>query len=194
MGRWRAKALNAKEPQATTLRWAAVQCRLAAVAAVATVAMAAVAVATVAIAIVPVTTLGALPAAAGAIPLTGANGDYVRPDRRTSAVARWIVVDTDPTGLRCRMPRAFQGLAFDQPVPGDRRQSVGERLLVDRVHAIDRWDVAVALPVGTVLTAYGGNLGALILVHDTRGRPWLPVAIRGRACFVRAHRDLIQPF
>lgn len=134
-------------------------------------------------------------AGAPAPPTPDAQGNYRAPRRRLLH-RQWQVVD--PEGLHCRMPQAFHWRALDEPV-NDRPEwnTIGERLWNEQRQNPLEWPVMKVLPPGTIVNAWGGNLGAMILLVDRRNRPWLPVWVqegkREGHCFVRANEAFIRP-
>ena len=120
------------------------------------------------------------------IPVPNAQGDYTVQKRRLLHPL-WLVVD--PEGVNCRMPQQFHGQSLSTRAT--------ENLLRDNEHDILQWSVMTVIKTGEVVHAFGGNLGALILVKDRQGKIWLPVAMKqGNLlgnCFVRANQNFIKP-
>ncbi|PZV10585.1 MAG: hypothetical protein DCF20_21115 [Pseudanabaena sp.] len=111
-------------------------------------------------------------------------GEYVVP-KRTPVHRIWKVVDSDPNGLNCRMPKQYQGRYFDE-------------LLQNGKYDIGSWDVLTTIKTGELINAYGGNLGAQIIIKDREDKSWLPVAVsfnNGTVnCFVRANKQFVEPY
>ncbi len=154
------------------------------------------------------TALLSSPSIALALPVPNPAGDYVAPPRKILLHHIWKVVDPDPAGLRCRMPLQFHGKRLDDEIPGrlpgDRDFLIGDRLLKNDKWDIGSWEVFHILQTGTRIYAFGGNLGAMIIVRDRYGKPWLPVVVTSDGqpptnkkaigyCFVRANQRFIQP-
>jgi hypothetical protein len=130
-----------------------------------------------------------------AAPMPDAEGNYRVPKRRL-AHDRWRVVD--PEGLNCRMPHAYRWRELTEPIHHNNRgTSIDEQLWMDKSLNPLQWPVMAILPPDTVVTAWGGNLGAMIVLNDHRNLPWLPVWVqegnREGHCFVRANKAFIRP-
>ncbi|MCA6574830.1 MAG: hypothetical protein ACK47D_19160 [Pseudanabaena sp.] len=129
------------------------------------------------------------------IPIPDSQGNYTVSKRRPLH-RQWEVVD--PEGVNCRMPQQFQWRLFGES--SDRSlgySTIAEELLQDNQHNPLDWSVMTIIPKGAIINAYGGNLGALILVRDRRNQTWLPVKVkqgnRSGNCFVRANQNFIKP-
>ena len=118
------------------------------------------------------------------------SGEYVVP-KRILVHRIWKVVDSDPNGLNCRMPKQYQGRVFSESANID-------ELLQSGKYDIGSWDVLTTIKSGEFINAYGGNLGAQIITKDHQDKSWLPVAVsfnNGRAnCFVRANKQFVEPY
>jgi hypothetical protein len=128
-------------------------------------------------------------------PSPDAQGNY-RAAQRRPLHPHWQVVD--PDNLQCRMPKAFQWRDLAEPVNNAPEwNTIGGALWNEqRQNPLD-WPVMKVLPAGTVVSAWGGNLGAMIVLDDHRNQPWLPVWVqegnREGHCFVRANETFIRP-
>ena len=96
------------------------------------------------------------------------------------------------------MPQAFHWRNLGEPV--DNRpegNTIGEVLWNGQPQNPLDWPVMQRLPPGSIVQAWGGNLGAMILLDDRRRQPWLPVWVRQAKrqghCFVRANQMFIRP-
>ncbi|MFM7886972.1 MAG: hypothetical protein ACKPCM_09830, partial [Pseudanabaena sp.] len=105
------------------------------------------------------------------IPRPNAQGDYTV-SKRTLLHPLWQVVD--PEGLNCRMPQQYHWqFLSDQK---DRYSSIADELLQDNEHDPLQWPVMTLIKTGEIINAFGGNLGAMILLKDRQNKTWLPVA------------------
>lgn len=128
-------------------------------------------------------------------PPPDAEGDYRAPRRRLLH-RHWQVVD--PQGLDCRMPRSVQWRDLSEPHSNAPEwNTIGDMLWNEQHRNPLAWPVMKVLPSGTIVSAWGGNLGAMIVLDDHRNHPWLPVWVqegsREGHCFVRANEAFIRP-
>lgn len=128
-------------------------------------------------------------------PTPDAQGNY-RAVRRRLLHPRWQVVD--PEGLNCRMPEEFQWRDLGERISDTPESSnIVDSLWAEQPRNPLHWPVMQVLPPGSVVRAWGGNLGAMIVLDDHRNLPWLPVwvqhADRQGHCFVRANQRFIRP-
>lgn len=128
-------------------------------------------------------------------PSPDSQGNY-RAQQRRPVHPLWQVVD--PEGLNCRMPQAFQWRDLGEPInPKPQWSTIGDVLWNDqRQNPLD-WPVMTLLPPDTTVSAWGGNLGAMIVLDHSHNQPWLPVWVqdgnRKGHCFVRANQMVIRP-
>lgn len=130
-----------------------------------------------------------------AAPTPDAEGNYRAPRRRL-AHYRWRVVD--PEGLNCRMPYAYRWRELGESIHHNNRgTTIDEQLWLDKSLNPLQWPVMAILPPDTIVAAWGGNLGAMIIFNDHRNLPWLPVWVQDGNkeghCLVRANQRFIQP-
>jgi hypothetical protein len=140
--------------------------------------------------------------------LIDSEGNYYTTPKKRGLNSTWKVVDPDPQGLNCRMPRRFNGKYFDDRVDSrversdqDYADSVMEAILLDKTPDIGSWDVTTTIPQGKIIRAFG-QVGVRIQ-YDAQGQTWLPVyfspndrpiSVKNPAinCFVRANQKFIQ--
>jgi len=133
-----------------------------------------------------------------AIPMPDRDGDYTAP-KRVLLYPTWQVVDPDPNGLNCRTPQRFQGKTLGDYADqnNDRYRSIADELLQSGIHDIEQWEVLTRIYQGDRFNAYGGNLGAQIIVKDRQNKTWMPISVSANNqlmhCFVRANKRFIQP-
>lgn len=116
------------------------------------------------------------------LPQPDSNGDY----RRRDIHEYWEVVDPDPAGLNCRMPRGC---------------TILELLDMDTVNCSFpnrspfEYDVIGALQTGQQFKSFPTNSSGVFL--DNNNAPWLFVGENYSGgvsnCFVRANRDFVKP-
>jgi hypothetical protein len=128
------------------------------------------------------------PSATAVEPIWDAKGNYQPPDQ-FPAYSGWKVVDSDPSGLNCRIANQYRAIRFES-------EQSASPLIANNKHTIGDWPVLVKVPRNTVLTAplidlRGGKLP--ILVRDRNGSPWIPLKTYRGQCLVRANSRYIQP-
>lgn len=123
---------------------------------------------------------------------TDENGDYIFPNiERRGEVSQlhWVVTDSDPEGLNCRMAEEYQGIPMDSI-------DAPSILYKHYHHAISDWSVVTTFKAGEQLLAIINNFGNNIVLLDDQGKPWIPVESELgdlSDCFVRANRRFIAP-
>lgn len=140
----------------------------------------------VALAVIGILGLGAN--LASAIPIANQQGDYPIPvaKARGNRQVNWVVVDSDPQGLNCRMAQRFRSISVDGlDAPAE--------LFEKNKHNVSQWPVVAVFRRGQRLQAVTGNNANQIVITDTQGKPWLPVLAGNRNCFVRANSRFIKP-
>ncbi|NJK70211.1 MAG: hypothetical protein HC786_29775 [Richelia sp. CSU_2_1] len=125
---------------------------------------------------------------ASAIPVANPQGDYPIPPPRArgNRQVNWVVVDSDPKGLNCRMAQRFRSISVDGI---DAPAELFER----NKHNVSQWPVVTTFRRGQRLEAVTGNNANQIVITDTQGKPWLPVLTDKGNCFVRANSRFIKP-
>lgn len=125
-----------------------------------------------------------------AIPAPDAEGDYRIPSTRGNRHINWVVVDSDPKGLNCRMAKEFQQFSLDGA-------DAPAALYENKRHNIGQWPVVATFREGDRLQAVTGNFAQQIMLTDLADQPWLPIEIssqnNSRNCFIRANRRFIRP-
>lgn len=137
--------------------------------------------------LVGATSIGFTPIALS-LPSAKRQGDYL-PSRQLATQIYWQVVDSDPSGLNCRLAKQFQGFtSADLNAPED--------LFRNNQPNIGAWSVITTFPPRTLLNAQTGHRGANLLLDD-QDKPWLAVSVKQGTqyanCFVRANSRFIQP-
>ncbi|MEG4209921.1 hypothetical protein [Microcoleus sp. S13_B4] len=125
---------------------------------------------------------------ASAIPVANQQGDYPVPParQRGNRQVNWVVVDSDSQGLNCRMAQRFRSISVDAL---DAPAELFER----NKHNVSQWPVVTTFRRGKRLQAVTGNNANQIMIADSQGKPWLPIATANGNCFVRANSRFIKP-
>jgi len=123
-------------------------------------------------------------------PAFAGQGDYTLSKRRGDAIVYWDVIDPDPAGLNCRMPRDLHGADLEAvmgPIMSGGEYDGGY------IRVSEWWPPVTQIKPGTRVRAAVGNLQIQEVVKDYRYKPWLGIKTDRGDCFVRAHNTLIRP-
>lgn len=125
---------------------------------------------------------------ASAIPVANKQGDYPVPSarQRGNRQVNWLVVDSDPKGLNCRMAQIFRSISVDGL---DAPAELFER----NKHNVSQWPVVTTFRRGQRLEAVTGNNANQIMISDNQGKGWLPISTDQGNCFVPANSRFIKP-